>query len=72
MIKWLERSPEKDFWVSVDERHNMSWQCVLAAQKAEQIMGCTKRSVTSRLGHKWFYDPTACKIPSNRSHSVIL
>ena len=34
--------------MSVDERFNMSWQCVLAAQKAKCILGCIERSVTSR------------------------
>ena len=34
--------------MSVDERFNMSWQCVLAAQKAKCILGCLKRSVTRR------------------------
>ena len=34
--------------VSIDERFNMSWQCVLAAQRANHILGCIKRSVTSR------------------------
>ena len=34
--------------VSIDERLNMSWQCALAAQKANCILRCTKGSVTSR------------------------
>jgi len=48
--EWIESScEEKDLGVLVDEKPNITRQCVLTAQNANFILGFIKRGVASRL-----------------------
>ncbi|KAK4827810.1 hypothetical protein QYF61_021802 [Mycteria americana] len=49
-VERLESSPtERDLDVWVDGKLNMSQQCVLAAKRANHVLGCIKHSIARRL-----------------------
>jgi len=46
--EWIESSPEENLEILVNQKLRITQQCVLADQKANHILGCTKRSEASR------------------------
>ena len=64
MEKKLNMSQQEGLEVPVEKKLNMSQQCVLAAQRANCILGCVNREVAVRQEGDWALLICPCELPS--------